>query len=52
MYRGLMIAKAFANQGAKVYVTGRRVDVLKQATDIKLTGNGSIHWYVDRIQNA
>ncbi|KAK0475177.1 hypothetical protein IW261DRAFT_508057 [Armillaria novae-zelandiae] len=34
---GFMIAKAFAANGAKVYITGRRLDVLEQAA-VSITG--------------
>jgi NAD(P)-dependent dehydrogenase (short-subunit alcohol dehydrogenase family) len=30
--RGLMIAKGFAANGAKVYVAGRRIDILEKST--------------------
>ncbi|KAI6130275.1 hypothetical protein EDD16DRAFT_1689653 [Pisolithus croceorrhizus] len=38
---GLMIAQAFANNGARVYITSRRQDVLEQAT--KRWGSSLIH---------
>ncbi|EEB88011.1 hypothetical protein MPER_14406, partial [Moniliophthora perniciosa FA553] len=31
--RGLMMARGFAANGAKVYITGRREDVLKEAAE-------------------
>ncbi|KAK0506717.1 hypothetical protein EDD18DRAFT_42917 [Armillaria luteobubalina] len=39
---GFMIAKAFAANGAKVYITGRRLDVLKQAATSVTGVSGSI----------
>ncbi|KAK0475184.1 short-chain dehydrogenase [Armillaria novae-zelandiae] len=39
---GLMIAKAFAANGAKVYIAGRRLDVLKQAAASVTGVSGSI----------
>lgn len=38
---GLMIAQAFANNGAKVYITSRRQDVLEQTT--KRWGSSLVH---------
>jgi len=39
---GLMASKALATQGAKVYITGRRVDVLTDATKLQFKGEGKI----------
>ncbi|KAK0442261.1 uncharacterized protein EV420DRAFT_1079361 [Desarmillaria tabescens] len=39
---GLMMAKAFAANGAKVYITGRRLDVLEQAAASVTSVPGSI----------
>ncbi|KAK0475175.1 hypothetical protein IW261DRAFT_1568091 [Armillaria novae-zelandiae] len=39
---GLMIAQAFAANGAKVYITGRRLDVLEQAAASVTGVSGSI----------
>jgi hypothetical protein len=39
--RGLMIAQGLASSGAKVYITGRRVDVLEKAA-AAYQGKGSI----------
>ncbi|KAK0442244.1 uncharacterized protein EV420DRAFT_1578570, partial [Desarmillaria tabescens] len=39
---GFMIAKAFAANGVKVYITGRRLDVLEQATASVTGVSGSI----------
>jgi len=39
--RGLMIAQGLASSGAKVYITGRRVDILEKAA-AAYQGKGSI----------
>jgi len=39
---GLMMAKAFATNGAKVYVTGRRAEVLEKAASERFAGEGKI----------
>jgi len=39
--RGLMIAQGLASIGAKVYITGRRVDVLEKAA-AAYQGKGSL----------
>lgn len=39
---GLMIAHGLAANGAKVYITGRRTDVLQKVADAWGTQNGSI----------
>ncbi|KIY68979.1 putative NAD(P)H-dependent oxidoreductase [Cylindrobasidium torrendii FP15055 ss-10] len=40
---GLMIAKALASQGAKVYITGRRVHVLENAAaSVNIVGPGKV----------
>ena len=39
--RGLMIAQGLASSGAKVYITGRRVDVLEKAA-AAYQGKGSL----------
>ncbi|KAK0475182.1 short-chain dehydrogenase [Armillaria novae-zelandiae] len=39
---GFMIAKAFASKGAKVYITGRRLDVLEKAAATVTGVSGSI----------
>ncbi|KAG5756449.1 hypothetical protein H9Q70_001005 [Fusarium xylarioides] len=40
---GLMITQALQSNGAKVYITGRRKEVLEQTQKIYGTGPGSIH---------
>ncbi|KAL5586990.1 hypothetical protein FOVSG1_012126 [Fusarium oxysporum f. sp. vasinfectum] len=40
---GLMIAQALQSNGAKVYITGRRKEVLEQTQKTYGTGPGSIH---------
>jgi short-subunit dehydrogenase len=40
---GLMITQALQANGAKVYITGRRKEVLEQTQKIYSTGPGSIH---------
>ena len=40
---GLMIAKGLAANGAKVYITGRRADVLEEAAKATISGAGSIN---------
>jgi len=39
---GLMIANAFATKGAKVYITGRRAEVLERAASQNFAGEGKI----------
>ncbi|OQO06206.1 hypothetical protein B0A48_08794 [Cryoendolithus antarcticus] len=40
---GLMITQALVSNGAKVYITGRRGEVLKQTVEKYNTGSGSLH---------
>ncbi|KPA39455.1 nad h-dependent oxidoreductase, partial [Fusarium langsethiae] len=40
---GLMITQALVSNGAKVYITGRRTEVLEQTKKTYSTGPGSIH---------
>ncbi|KAF3762249.1 NAD(P)-binding protein [Cryphonectria parasitica EP155] len=40
---GLMIIQALQSNGAKVYITGRREDVLQQTAKTYSTGPGSVH---------
>lgn len=40
---GLMITQALQSNGAKVYITGRRKEVLEQTQKVYGTGPGSIH---------
>lgn len=40
---GLMITQSLQSNGAKVYITGRREDVLQQSAKMYSTGPGSIH---------
>lgn len=40
---GLMITQALVANGAKVYITGRREETLKQTAELYSTGPGSIH---------
>ncbi|KAG7443466.1 uncharacterized protein BT62DRAFT_332633 [Guyanagaster necrorhizus] len=42
--RGSAITKAFAANGAKVYITGRRLDVLEKAAASVMGVSGSIIW--------
>ncbi|POS75644.1 hypothetical protein DHEL01_v205955, partial [Diaporthe helianthi] len=46
---GLMISQALQSNGAKVYITGRREDVLQQTAKMYSTGPGSIHPLVGDI---
>ncbi|KAK0199566.1 short-chain dehydrogenase [Desarmillaria ectypa] len=49
---GFMIAKAFAANGAKVYITGRRLDVLEQAA-VSVTGvPGSIVPWISQTEES
>lgn len=40
---GLMITQALQSNGAKVYITGRRQEVLEKTKELYSTGPGSIH---------
>lgn len=40
---GLMITQALQSNGAKVYITGRRKEVLEKTKQLYSTGPGSIH---------
>lgn len=40
---GLMISQALVNNGAKVYITGRRKEVLESTVKQHNTGPGSLH---------
>jgi NAD(P)-dependent dehydrogenase (short-subunit alcohol dehydrogenase family) len=40
---GLMIAQALQSNGAKVYITGRRKEVIEETAKRYSTGPGSIH---------
>ena len=42
LYRGFMIAQGLAANGAKVYITGRREDTLKQAAASVQNVSGSL----------
>lgn len=39
---GLMIARGFARNGAKVYISGRRLEALKQASEQQFDGPGKL----------
>lgn len=41
-----MIAKGLATNGARVYVSGRRLDRLQDASKTIVSGSGSFHLYV------
>ncbi|KXT06622.1 hypothetical protein AC578_8478 [Pseudocercospora eumusae] len=48
---GLMITQALVSNGAKVYIVGRRQEVLEKAVELYNTGPGSLHAIVGDVSS-